>query len=282
MIQNHFKDLQQQTNLSAQECWWLLEHITKKSQAKLLLHGQLSTLEITKLEQAIYQLNLQHKPLSYILGFVPFLDLNIQVEPPILIPRVETEEWIAKIIQNFAPYKNQIKNICDVGTGSGCIALTIAKHFPNAHVTAIDINSQALKLAQKNAAFNNIRNVSFVQSDLFDQLPKNTKFDLIVSNPPYIDLQCLPSMAKQVTAWEDHQALFAQNCGLEITTKIIRNSAMFLQKNSNFPAQLIIEIDHNQHEKVLQIAAQFNWNAQAVLDGFEKWRTIWCTPLCIA
>lgn len=276
MIQKQLKFIQNQTNLSMQEAWWLLQHITQKSQTDLLILNKLSTQELKDLHETITEITDLHKPLAYILEFVPFLDLKIQVKDPILIPRHETEEWIAHIIAQFQSFAAQIKNICDLGTGSGCIALALAKKFPDAQIFAIDINQQALDLAQQNAKNNNIKNVTFVQSDLFDQLPKNIKFDLIVSNPPYIDLACLPELPLQVTQWEDHQALFAKNFGTEIIMKILKNSAQFLQKNNSLPAQLIFEIDHDQHAKVLKLSKKFGWSAQAVQDSFKKWRTIWC------
>ncbi len=276
MIKKYLNLIQNQTNLSSQESWWLLEHITQKSQAELLLTTNLNSSEIINLEHAIDQLKNQSKPLAYIIGFVPFLNLKIQVEPPILIPRPETEQWVAKIIADFASYQDEIKNICDLGTGSGCIALALAKNFPNAHVTAIDINAQALKLAQKNAELNNIKNISFIHSDLFEQISNNQKFDLIVSNPPYIDPKHLPTMMKQVIKWEDHGALFAPNHGLHIITQILQKSTQFLQKNSALPAQLILEIDHDQHAQVINLAQHFGWRAQAIQDSFGKLRTIWC------
>lgn len=276
MIYKYLNFICKQTNLSSQQSWWLLQHITKKTHAELLLTNKLNQQEITDLDHAILQLTLEHKPLSYIIGFVPFLDLKVQVQPPILIPRPETEEWVAKIIADFAHHKDKIKKICDLGTGSGCIAIALAKHFPNAHITAIDINPQALELAQHNAHTNNIQNITFVQSDLFDQLSNTAQFDLIVSNPPYIDQKCLPVMDKEVTEWEDHQALFANDCGMAIITQILQNSSKFLQKNSALPAQLIFEIDHDQHEQVIGVAQRFGWHAQAVQDSFGKWRTIWC------
>ena len=276
MIYKYLKTIYQQTNLSTQQAWWLLEHVTQKSQAELLLNFQLSTQENTQLEQAIFQLHKEHKPLAYIIGFVPFLNLKIQVQPPILIPRPETEEWVAKIITDFAQYQSSIKKICDIGTGSGCIALALAKNFPNAHVTAIDINPAALELAQHNAAINNIKNITFLHSDLFDQLSQNTQFDLIVSNPPYIDPECLPALMPEVTKWEDHGALFASDAGLKIIKQIVQKSSEFLQKNNALPAQLILEIDHDQHEKVVAVTQRFGWHAQALQDSFGKWRTIWC------
>lgn len=277
MIKKQAKLIANQTGLSSQEAWWLLEHITKKSHAQLLTITELSPQELLDLDQAMIQIKLHHKPLAYILGFVPFLDLKIQVEAPILIPRHETEEWIASLIDQLKDFKSEIRQICDMGTGSGCIALAMAKNFPDAQVTAIDINPQALILAQKNATLNDLQNVTFVQSNLFENLNKNIKFDLIVSNPPYINPEYAKSIKKEVLEWEDHQALFAQKSGLSIISQIMQNGANFLQKNSTLPAQLIFEIDHDQREAILQQASEFAWTSQAHKDSFGQWRTIWCT-----
>jgi release factor glutamine methyltransferase len=277
MIKKQAKFIANQTGLSSQEAWWLLEHITKKSHAELFTITQLSTQESIDLDDAIFQIKHHHKPLAYILGFVPFLNLKIQVESPILIPRHETEEWVANIIERFKHVKSEIKQICDMGTGSGCIALAMATNFPDAHVTAADINPQALVLAQKNATLNGLKNITFVQSDLFANLNKNIKFDLIVSNPPYIDPECAKSIKKQVTAWEDHQALFAKDSGLCIISQLIENCTKFLQQNKSLSAQLIFEIDQDQHEAVLKMATKHGLNGQAHKDSFGQWRTIWCT-----
>ncbi|OGB86339.1 protein-(glutamine-N5) methyltransferase, release factor-specific [candidate division TM6 bacterium RIFCSPHIGHO2_12_FULL_38_8] len=274
MIQKLHQLIKIQTNLSFQETCWLLEHVTKKSHAELMLTKQLTDQEMADLDSTIAQLK-DHKPLAYILGFVPFLDLKMQVKPPILIPRHETEEWVAKLIETLKPFASQIKKICDIGTGSGCIALALAKNFPDAKVTAIDINQQVLDLAVSNAKLHGIKNISFLKSDLFDELPKNAKFDLIVSNPPYIDPACAPTLPAQVSAWEDHQALFASDSGLYIITKLLQNAPKFLQKKSTLPVQLILEIGHDQHEKVLKLAKTVGWQAQALKDSFDKWRTIW-------
>lgn len=276
MIRTYQRLIQKQTTLSIQEACWLLQHITKKSLAELFTMQQLTDQENADLNDAILQIKDLHKPVAYILGFVPFLDLTIQVKAPILIPRHETEEWVAKIIEQFRPFKKNIRKICDIGTGSGCIALALAKNFPDAQITAIDINPCALDLAQQNATRNNITNITFLPSDLFERLSKNTKFELIVSNPPYIDPTYIPKLGADVVQWEDHQALFATDCGLHFINKILQNAAQFLQKNSYLPAQLIFEIDHDQHEKVLTHAKQFAWQARVVKDAFGKLRTIWC------
>jgi release factor glutamine methyltransferase len=265
------------TTLSNQEAWWLLEHITAQSREKLLTTNEVLKTQIEQLDQILMQIYKDKKPLAYILGFVPFLGLKIKVVPPVLIPRPETEEWIEKAVAMLQPMQNQPLKILDIGTGSGCIALALAHHLPSAQITAIDINPQAIALARENAKINNISNVNFLLSDLFKNIDKDQDFDLIVSNPPYIDSKFLPQLEPQVSGWEDHGALFADNKGLQMITQILKDSALFLTKNKKLPTQLIIEIDFNQKDAVLKIAQDLGWNCHAVQDAFGQWRTVWCS-----
>ena len=162
MITQLINRITSSTNLSNQEAWWLLEHITAQSREKLLTTNDISKTQIDQLDQILLQIRQDKKPLAYILGFVPFLSLKIKVAPPILIPRPETEEWVEKTIAMLQPIQDQPLKILDIGTGSGCIALALAHHLPNAKITAIDINPQAIALATENTKINNISNVNFL------------------------------------------------------------------------------------------------------------------------
>ncbi|MCX5924252.1 MAG: peptide chain release factor N(5)-glutamine methyltransferase [Candidatus Dependentiae bacterium] len=270
------KEIISKTNLSSQEAWWLLEHVTGKSKEELLFLHTLTPQQQIILQECILKLTVDHMPLAYLLGFVPFLDLTIDVAPPILIPRPETEEWVHNVIQALKPHEKEIKNILDIGTGSGCIALALAYGFPQAHVTALDINPEALRLAKSNAEKNNISNFTFLQSDLFSALINNQTFDLIVSNPPYINPDMAQTLSPQVKNWEDPQALFAPDQGLEIIEKILKNSALFLNPSTSLPCQLAIEIDQYHKDAALTLAESAGWDATAQKDCFGNWRTIWC------
>ncbi|MFA5999162.1 MAG: peptide chain release factor N(5)-glutamine methyltransferase [Candidatus Babeliales bacterium] len=285
------KEIISKTNLSSQEAWWLLEHVTGKrkevlmldpriksedDERTLLLSNLLTPQEQTTMQQCIVKLTVEHMPLAYLLGFVPFLDLTIDVQTPILIPRTETEEWVHNLIQTLKPYEKEIKNILDIGTGSGCIALALARHFPQAHVTALDINPDALQLARSNAEKNNISNITFVLSDLFSALPDQSRFDLIVSNPPYINPEMSKTLSLQVQNWEDPRALFAPNQGLAIIEKIVQNSALFLRPSTSLPCQLVIEIDQYHKDSAHALAESAGWDATSHKDSFDNWRTIWC------
>ena len=272
------KSILEQTSLSEQEAWWMLESITNKTRSILLCssNSSLSSKEQITIEDWILKLSKKSIPLSYLLGTVPFLDLIIKVKPPILIPRQETEEWVNFLIKELLPYDKNIKNILDIGTGSGCIALMLAYKFTKAKVTAIDINLQALKLAKENATLNNITNIEFIQSDLFEFITLNQKFDLIVSNPPYIDPACKDTMMPQVIKWEDKKALFCKQQGLYLINKIFTKAKTFINYNKQMPYQLVIEHDNGQEEKIKEISKQNYFSCIEKKDSFGNIRTCWC------
>lgn len=263
------------TKLSSQEAWWLLQHVTGKTSTVLLLENSLSETEEKQLSVYLNQITIQHKPLAYIIGSVPFLDLTIKVIPPILIPRPETEQWVHQLILALQPYGNKINRILDIGTGSGVIALSLAKSFPKAQIFAVDINPQALRLTQENATLNQITNVTTIQSNLFASIAAGLTFDLIVSNPPYIDPAEQQSIDQGVTAWEDHHALFSNKCGLEIIEEIIKQAPRYLTSNNDLPYQLVFEHDRTQKE-VIALLTQHDWYCSTQQDLFGKWRSSWC------
>lgn len=240
-----------------QVAWWLLEKLTEKTDTELLAQ---KTINLSPLQEKMLNGWLQEhiknkKPLQYILGAVPFLDLMLKVTPPILIPRPETEEWISNLIEQLHQLKNQKLTILDIGTGSGCIALAAAKALPNSIVYATDISQLALKLAEENCIANNISNVRFVLSSVCDNI-RNVFFDLIISNPPYIDPEYWQSLDPSVTEWEDKKALIAPQKGLAVIFAIIADAHKFLKENNemkqlNIP-QLVLEIDYNQSQSVTE------------------------------
>ena len=212
----------------------------------------------------------QNKPLQYIIGATDFLDLKIKVKEPILIPRPETEEWVNNLLNRFKNFENHKLKIIDIGTGTGCIAIALAKFFKNSEIFAIDINPVALKLAGENAELNRIKNIKFVESDLFSNF--NEKIDLIVSNPPYISLKDYENLDASVKNWEDKIALAAEDDGLFIIKKIIEQSKNYLYKDSilkNMP-RVFIEIDVYQGKKVLEIFRKNEFNGEILKDYAGK------------
>jgi release factor glutamine methyltransferase len=238
--------------LCEQYAWWIVEYILKKKQAQLITY---KTIILTNDQQALllewlHKLIDNHMPLQYLLGSVPFDDVDILVQPPVLIPRPETEEWVVNLIEKLALCADKKFTILDLACGSGCIALALAHHLPLATIYATDISPHAIALTEKNKHHNNIRNVTTMQSDLFAQLSPNLRFDLIVSNPPYISPEQWNSVEKSVTLWEDEHALLAADNGMAIIKQIIQQAPAWLDINKELQkqgiAQLYIEIDYTQ------------------------------------
>ena len=243
-----------------QVAWWLLSRVTGKTKGELLAHP---TLTLAKDQQELLtSLIKEHvennKPLQYIMGTVPFWELEIYVEPPILIPRPETEEWVINLIQKLLTLENKALNILDIGTGTGCVGISLAHALPGATVYMSDISPHALALSQKNAQHNHVKNIQFIQSETFASFPKKHQFDLIVSNPPYISQQEWKSLDPSVTEWEDRKALLAEDGGLHIIKTIINEAHDYIKPSevmtrSGIP-QLVIEFGYQQGPMVQKLA----------------------------
>jgi release factor glutamine methyltransferase len=207
------------------QAWLLLEHVTSQSKASLLAKNSLalSAQQIAQLQNLVHQRVATRKPLQYLLGTVPFCGLSITVRPPTLIPRPETEEWVTWLLDQLAPVANQSLRVLDLCTGSGCIALALAKGLTNAQVTGVDIAPTAVALARENALKNNLHNVNFVCADLWAGLPVGECYDLIVANPPYITNQEYEQLDPELLLWEDPVALTASNQGLAVYQAIAKN-----------------------------------------------------------
>jgi release factor glutamine methyltransferase len=145
------------------------------------------------------------KPIQYVVGETQFYNCTIKLNSSTLIPRPETEELVDLIIKENKGYTG---NIIDFGTGSGCIAIALASNLPSSVVTGIDISGEAIKIAEENAARNNV-NVSFLKDDIFNLIQKTVdRAGIIVSNPPYVRNSEKPFMSKNVLDFEPSQALF--------------------------------------------------------------------------
>ena len=149
------------------------------------------------------------KPIQYVLGYTFFCDLKIEVDKNVLIPRPETEEMVDHIVKTLS---QPVHRIIDLGTGSGCIAMALKAHFPDADVWGVDLKAEALSLAARNSHLNSLQ-VIWKEMDLLDgdALDPNEEFDLVVSNPPYVRLSEQTSMAYNVTGFEPGSALFVKD-----------------------------------------------------------------------
>ena len=190
----------------------LFEHYFKIDRVRMALEPELrlSESEMLTFHFAVKDL-LKNKPLQYIIGVTEFCDLKFKVNENVLIPRPETSELVHLIANSQQPTTNSQKSILDIGTGSGCIAISLAKQLPQSQVHALDISEKALCVAKENANINNV-DITFIHDDILSLRNKiETKFDIIVSNPPYVrDLE-KAEMRDNVLNWEPHNALFVSD-----------------------------------------------------------------------
>ncbi|WP_300569017.1 peptide chain release factor N(5)-glutamine methyltransferase, partial [Flavobacterium sp.] len=171
---------------------------------------ELDTIQLLQWETVLSQLK-EHKPIQYILGETEFFGLPFYVNGNTLIPRPETEELVDWIISvNQKRQESEPLRILDIGTGSGCIAVSLAKNLPNAKVFAIDVSDKALATAQKNAERNNTH-VTFFHKDILETEDLELQFDIIVSNPPYVRNLEKEEINKNVLEYEPHLALFVED-----------------------------------------------------------------------
>lgn len=179
-------------------------------------------------------------PIQYLLGKTSFYGLEFEVNENVLIPRPETEELVEWIIESHKSEDRREKiKILDIGTGSGCIAISLAKNIPNAQVFAIDVSVKALATAQKNAEINEV-NVTFLEKNILETDDLEQQFDIIVSNPPYVrELEKL-EIKKNVLDNEPHLALFVEDNDALI---FYRKIAELAQRNLNPNGQLFFEIN---------------------------------------
>jgi len=189
-------------------------------------------------------------PFQYILGEQYFMGLKFIVNKDVLIPRADTEILIYNILELFRA-KEGVK-ILDMCTGSGCIAVSLAKNLKNANVYGADISEKALNIAKKNAEINNV-NVEFYNSDLFNKIP-NEKFDIIVSNPPYITTKDMKSLQREVMS-EPSLALDGGEDGLFFYRKISEDALLYLNDNG----VIVFEIGFNQGDTVKEILIRNNY-----------------------
>lgn len=204
---------------------------------------QITSAQWEKIEQLLVR-RAAHEPLQYLLGEVDFCDLHLRVDLRVLIPRSETELLIEWIEHHFSEKKERPLNILDLGTGSGAIALSLAKNFPKSQVLAVDISPDALEVARKNAQLNQIHNVCFLQSNWFEELQspdknsatkptteKNFTFDLIVANPPYLTEFEYQTAQEEVRGYEPKLALVAENEGMADLEKILDTAPQYLSEH---------------------------------------------------
>lgn len=253
----------------------LLQHILQTNYSGLMmnLHDPL-TAEQQQQFDAFIQEHLKGRPVQYITGVEEFYGRTFHVDESVLIPRPETEELIVGTIERMQKLfeENKLLKLADIGTGSGAIAITMKKECPELDVTATDLSATALATAKKNAEQLQA-DITFKLGDLTAPIADG-KWDVVLSNPPYIAFDEMKDMSDVVVAHEPHSALFAEEDGLQLYRKLAENLPTLM----NTPALIGLEIGYTQGEAVANFFKQNFPNARVsvVKDINKKDRIVFC------
>ena len=254
---------------------WVFEKVTgsKKVERRLNTNDDLKESEFLQLQNYIQQL-LSHKPVQYVLHEAWFYKMKFFVNEDVLIPRPETEELVERIVNdaNSETISNKPTNIIDIGTGSGCIGISLKKELPNATVLATDLSKKALEVAKKNSSELKAE-VEFLNHDFLNEEEwySLNKFHIIVSNPPYIPVKEKDSLAKNVTEHEPGMALFVEDNAPYIFYKKI---TQFAKTHLNPNGKIYMEVHEKYAGDVKNIFTNAGFTSEVNKDIYGKERMI--------
>jgi len=242
----------------------LLSHVTGRDRTFLISHAedQLNEGESERFADAVAR-RAAGEPTQYITGTQDFFGRTFRVTPDVLIPRPETELLVEAALA-VMPAKAAV---CDVGTGSGCIALTLLCERNDARAVAVDVSEAALEVARQNARELSVEDRIVLQlSDCFAALtPGKDLFDLVVSNPPYVSANMLPGLQREVRDHEPQIALSPGTDGLSVIRRLLTEASVFIRGNGH----LLMEIGFDQGEKVENLVDKTVWNLQKILPDLQ-------------
>jgi release factor glutamine methyltransferase len=243
----------------------LLGHVLGRDRTFLITHADDL---ITSDQQAAFQELLDRRvagePLQYIKGVQEFFGLDFEVTPDVFIPRPETE-LLVEVAQKLLSESDSAAFICEVGAGSGCIGITLVHELPDARAVAVDISAAALDVARRNAARHAVaERMTFQLSDCFSSVTEKD-FDIVVSNPPYVEERALDGLQREVRYFEPHQALTAGADGLAVIRRLLIESPAFL-KPRGF---LVFEIGFNQGDAVRGLIDPEVWEILGFHDDLQ-------------
>ena len=258
-------------------------HNLKRVDVALNPNFELSEAEVAKWNAILAQLK-QEKPIQYITGSTWFYGLKFEVNENTLIPRPETEELIEWIIESWKSENQKRINILDIGTGTGCIPITLKTNLPQANVSAIDVSEMALEVAKRNAELNKVE-VNFIQANILEvedvskiqtsisQLPTN--FDIIVSNPPYVRNLEKQEIKKNVLDYEPHLALFVEDTDALL---FYRKIAQLAIKNLSPNGLLFFEINQYLGKETVELLENLGFkNIELKKDIYGNDRMVKCS-----
>ena len=246
----------------------MLAHVLKLPRLKLYLNFErtLTEIELTRLREMVKR-RAAREPLQHILGSTSFCDLEIKCSRAALIPRPETELLAERAWQFLSTINSQASTVLDLGTGTGCIAIALAINAPGARIYAVDISPDALALAKENAACHHLADrIEFAQGDAFDALRPESRFDLIVSNPPYLVSAEIPALQPEVRDFDPMLALDGGADGLEFHRRIAREAQTFLKRGG----KLMLEFADGQAEELKKVLSLENWIVDEIVADYSS------------
>lgn len=239
----------------------ILEDLYQYNTNDLVLNKDLD-IEFSEIDELIYRINL-NEPLQHIIGFSYFMDLKFKVSPSVLIPRPETEELVSMTLELIKD-SDSVK-ILDIGSGSGCIPICLAKYNSNASVTSLDVSKDALEIAKENAKNNEVE-VEFVLQDILDKSFKfHETFDVIISNPPYVKNNEMPEIRANVLDFEPHLALFVEDDDPLI---FYRKIAEIAQNNLTKNGLVAVEINTYLGNETVELFTKFGFKDVSLHQDF--------------
>ena len=242
----------------------LAEHVLNMNKFDLVINHEH---EVTKEQELEFQLGLEkiknNTPIQYITNHQEFMKLDFYVDENVLIPQPDTEILVEEVIkyveQNKLETSSSPIKVLDLCTGSGAIAISIAKYIGNCEVTATDISSKAIQIAKLNAERNLVhKKMTFIESNMFENIDE-TEFDIIVSNPPYIETNVIPTLDTEVQK-EPHIALDGGLDGLNFYKIIVNNAKKHLKSNG----KVFLEIGYNQKDALFELINKADYDANPI------------------
>jgi release factor glutamine methyltransferase len=247
----------------------LLVHLLRQPRMRLYLNFErtLAPAEVDGLRELVRRRG-QREPLQHILGSTSFCGLEIVVNRDVLIPRPETELLAERgwtFLNQLSAINSQPSTVLDFGTGSGCLAIALAVKCPAAEVHALDVSPAALAVARQNAARHSLtERIRFLEGEGFAPVPARTRFDLVISNPPYIPSGEIAALQPEVRDYDPRRALDGGADGLDCARLLAAESAAFLKPQ----ARLMLEFGDGQAERLRQVFEQQKWIVEAVEEDY--------------
>ncbi|WP_353683514.1 peptide chain release factor N(5)-glutamine methyltransferase [Thermodesulfovibrio sp. 3907-1M] len=249
------RNLTDKFSIHIKEALEIVCHVLEIGKTQLYTENPEITPDKSQIIESLIERRLKKEPLQYILGECFFYNIKIKVGPGVLIPRPETEILVEEVIKRKNLIANTGHRVLDLCTGSGCIALAIAKNIPDFHVFGIDISKKAVMYAVENKALNNIKNADFLVGNLFEPF-REKLFSCITANPPYVKTEDIFKLQPEIKDYEPFEALDGGKDGLRFYRDIIKEAMRYLLKDG----LIFLEIGAGQSDAVY---------AEASMEGFE-------------